>query len=153
MAQEHPLILILHGPNLNLLGEREPDVYGAETLEQINDRCHEHALGRHYSVMAQQSNHEGALIDTLHEVRQQVHGVVFNPGAYTHTSIALHDAILAVQLPVVEVHLSDISRREAFRQHSHIAPACIDQISGHGWRSYILGIDRLIDYLRDRDNL
>lgn len=140
-------ILLMHGPNLNLLGTREPDVYGHMTLDQINEAITKHV--RHYKVelRIQQSNHEGELIDILHVSRNWADGAVFNPGAYTHTSVALRDAISAVQFPVVEVHLSNIHAREEFRHKSMLAPVCIGQVMGFGWRSYLLGMDALLGYL------
>jgi len=140
-------ILILHGPNLNLLGTREPEVYGSMTLNDINNKLVE--LGRELGaeIKCLQSNHEGALIDALHDARIWADGVVFNPGAYTHTSIALRDAISAIQIPVVEVHLSNVYAREEFRHVSMISAVCKGKITGFGWRSYVLGLRALVDVL------
>lgn len=140
-------ILVIHGPNLNLLGEREPGVYGTLTLQQINSEIQKLAEINKAEVKIFQSNHEGALIDFIHENRKWANGMVINPGAYTHYSYALRDAIAAVNLPAVEVHLSDISKREAFRRNSVIAPVCIKQISGLGLRSYLQGFEFLVNSL------
>jgi 3-dehydroquinate dehydratase II len=142
-------ILILHGPNLNLLGTREPEVYGSMTLDDINHKLSE--LGKELSVEIKylQSNHEGALIDALHDARTWASGVVFNPGGYTHTSIALRDAISAIQIPVVEVHLSNVYAREEFRHVSMISAVCKGKITGFAWRSYMLGLRALVDGLTD----
>jgi 3-dehydroquinate dehydratase-2 len=143
-------ILVLHGPNLNLLGQREPGIYGATTLAEIDERLEAHAATRSVKLRIMQSNHEGALIDAIHEAFSQEDGILINPAGYTHTSVALRDAIAAVGLPAVEVHLSNVHAREAFRHTSLTAPVCVGQISGFGWRSYLLGLDALVDYIQDR---
>jgi len=147
MQTRYKKVLLLHGPNLNLLGTREPEIYGSMTLDQINMAAARHVKPYHVDLRAEQSNHEGALIDILHVARNWADGVVFNAGAYTHTSVALRDAVSAIQLPVIEVHLSNIHRREAFRHTSLLAPVCLGQISGFGWRSYLLGLDALLGHL------
>ncbi|MBD0386899.1 MAG: type II 3-dehydroquinate dehydratase [Nostoc sp. C3-bin3] len=141
-------ILALHGPNLNLLGQREPGIYGALTLAEINRLLEEEGFKLQAKVFSMQSNHEGILVDTIHGALGQHQGILINAGAYTHTSVALRDAIAAVNLPTVEVHLSNIYRREDFRHHSYIAPVAIGQISGFGGQSYLLGLQALVNHLR-----
>lgn len=141
-------ILVLHGPNLNLLGKREPGVYGAATLDDINRSLETDAASLQVKITAFQSNHEGALVDAIHAALGQHQGILINPGAYTHTSVALRDAIAGVALPTVEVHLSNVYKREAFRHHSFIAPVAIGQISGFGAESYRLGLRALVHYLQ-----
>ena len=136
-------VLLLNGPNLNLLGTREPAIYGAETLDAIVQRATEYAQSLGIELRHVQSNHEGALIDALHDARNWADGVILNAGAYTHTSIALYDAIRAVGLPTIEVHLTNIYAREPFRHKSVIAPACVGQISGFGAHSYLLAVQAM----------
>jgi len=133
-------IFILHGPNLNLLGKREPDVYGKDTLDVIDKRLLDFGTDLGVEIRTRQSNSEGELINLLHDSVNWADGVVFNPGGYTHTSVALRDAISAIGIPVVEVHLSNIFSREEFRHKSLISPVCFGTITGFGFRSYILGI-------------
>jgi 3-dehydroquinate dehydratase II len=143
-----PSILVLHGPNLNLLGQREPGVYGRVTLDEINRQLETEGQILQVKVSTLQSNHEGALVDAIHQAMGRHQGILINPGAYTHTSVAIRDAIAGVALPTVEVHLSNIHRREEFRHHSYIAPVAIGQISGFGAESYRLGLHALIHHIR-----
>ena len=138
-------ILVLHGPNLNLLGTREPGVYGSLTMEDIDTRLIELGKALGAEVTCRQSNHEGVLIDALHDARTWAAGVVFNPGAYTHTSVALRDAVAAIGIPVVEVHLSNVYAREEFRHTSLLSAVCKGKISGFGWMSYALGLRALLE--------
>jgi 3-dehydroquinate dehydratase-2 len=140
-------ICIINGPNLNLLGEREPDVYGRMTLADLEMTIASYAAELDIETAFFQSNGEGAIIDQLHRVRRWADGIVINPGAYTHYSYAIRDALAAIVVPAVEVHLSDINAREAFRQISVTADACIAQISGLGFESYLRGIDTLVAHV------
>jgi 3-dehydroquinate dehydratase-2 len=144
-------ILVLHGPNLNLLGMREPEIYGSMTLGDINTRLIE--LGKEFGAELKccQSNHEGVLIDALQDAQMWADGVIFNPGGYTHTSIALRDAIDAMKMPVIEVHLSNVYAREEFRHVSMISGVCQGKITGFGWRSYTLGLRALTELLQERN--
>lgn len=140
-------IHILNGPNLNLLGMREPEIYGALTLGEIEQACSAHARDLGFDILFRQSNHEGELIDWLHDANVNASAVVFNPAAFTHTSVALHDAVRAIEPPVIEVHLSQTAAREAFRHHSYIAPAARGSITGLGLQSYLLGINAAVSCL------
>ncbi|MEM8728590.1 MAG: type II 3-dehydroquinate dehydratase [Pseudomonadota bacterium] len=140
-------VLVLNGPNLNMLGTREPEVYGRTTLAMIEDACRARGSALGMDVACLQSNHEGALIDAIHASAGDHAGIVLNAGAYTHTSIALHDAIASVPVPVIEVHLSNVHAREPFRHHSCIAPVVMGQVIGFGSRGYLLAIDALHSHL------
>lgn len=143
-------ILVLNGPNLNLLGTRQPEVYGHTTLAMVEDACTQHAQASGAVVTCAQSNHEGALIDAIHAAKTTQDAIVLNAGAYTHTSIALMDAIASVELPVVEVHLSNIHAREPFRHKSYIAPVAIGQICGFGADGYLMAIDAAVKHVTER---
>ena len=138
-------LLILNGPNINMLGVREPDVYGTDSYETLCRRVLDYAAARGVEAEIFQSNHEGDLVDKIQAAFGNADGIVINPGAYTHTSIALLDALLAVGIPAVEVHISDLSKREAFRQVSYIRAACVATISGHGLDGYIEAMALLIE--------
>jgi len=142
-------ILVLHGPNLNLLGRREPEIYGRQTLEDVNSSLQRDAREAGAEIECLQSNHEGVLIDRLHRAMDDgTAGILINPGGFTHSSIALRDAIAALSQPVVEVHLSNIHARESFRQHSYIAPVAVGQVSGFGVTSYTLALQGLLAALK-----
>lgn len=138
-------LLMLNGPNINMLGKRDKEVYGVFTLKDLEENLAKLAQENGYELDAYQSNHEGDLVDKLHEADQQYAGIIFNPAAYTHTSIALHDAIEAIQTPVIEVHISNVHKREAFRHVSMTAPACCGQIVGLGMQGYRLAALALIE--------
>lgn len=134
-------ILVIHGPNLNLLGEREPEVYGTATLESINEKVKSWAVEKNVQVEIMQSNHEGQIVDMIGKAKSTFNVLLINPAAYTHTSIAIRDAISAVGIPTIEIHLSNIYAREEFRHTSVVAAVCYGQVCGFGQHSYLLGLD------------
>ncbi len=142
-------ILVLHGPNLNTLGTREPAIYGSVTLEQINERLRQRGEALAATVQCFQSNHEGAMIDYIQQHAPNADGLIINAGALTHYSIALRDALAAVKIPIIEVHLSNIYARESFRHHSVIAEICRGHIVGLGWRGYVLALEALVELIRE----
>ena len=144
-------ILVLHGPSLNLLGKREPDQYGTKTLEDINLFFKKIALDLKIEIEIHQSNSESFLVEKIQNTLDKFDGILINPAAYTHTSVALRDAVLAVNKPCVEVHLSNIHAREDFRNKSYLAPVCGRQICGFGHNSYVLGLKALVDYIKDNN--
>ena len=145
-----PRVLVVHGPNLNLLGTREPQIYGSTTLAEIDDALQAAARERRVELRSLQSNHEGALIDAIHEARSSADGIIINPGAFTHYAYAIADALASVNLPSVEVHLSNIYAREEYRRKSVVAPVVVGSVCGFGWRGYLLALDALLTLLADR---
>ncbi|MCK5306262.1 MAG: type II 3-dehydroquinate dehydratase [Candidatus Omnitrophica bacterium] len=143
-------ILLIHGPNLNLLGEREPEVYGKVTIEKINAELEKEAGRLNIKLKIVQSNHEGEIVDLIGKAKNEFQGIIINPAAYTHTSVAIRDAISAASIPAIEVHLSNIYAREEFRHTSLIAPVSRGQISGFGMHSYILGLTAMTKILKDK---
>lgn len=146
-------ILVLHGPNLNMLGRREVSIYGNLTLDDINEQLNIISKKRNFELYTLQSNHEGVIVDKIHSTHGIVSGILINPAAYTHTSVAIRDAILAVDVPVVEVHLSNIYKREPFRHKSYISDVAIGVVSGFGPHSYYMGLEALINHLDNTNNI
>lgn len=140
---ERPVVAVLNGPNLNLLGERQPEVYGHDTLADVERRCREAAARHGMDVDFRQTNHEGVFIDAIHELRHGAAGFVVNAGGWTHTSVAIHDALVTVSGPVVEVHITDVHAREEFRHHSYITPAAVEVIVGRGVQGYVDAVDAI----------
>ncbi|WP_407311004.1 type II 3-dehydroquinate dehydratase [Pseudomonas sp. nanlin1] len=142
------IILVLNGPNLNMLGLREPTVYGHETLADVEQMCQRSGQAHGFTVECQQTNHEGQMIDWIHQARGRVAGIVINPGAWTHTSVALHDALAASEVPTLEVHISNVHKREAFRHHSYISLIAVGVIAGFGTHGYKLALDHFAKLLK-----
>jgi 3-dehydroquinate dehydratase-2 len=145
-----PKILVIHGPNLNLLGRREPEIYGKMTLKDINGLLQKEAKLKNAHIRAVQTNSESEIITQLQKARGKFDGIIINPAAYTHYSYAIYDTVLAVGIPTIEVHLSNIYKREEFRRKSVIAPACLGQICGFGYRSYLLALNVLLEILKEK---
>ena len=146
-------ILVLHGPNLNMLGTRQPEIYGTTTLAQINERLKQRAAELECELVTYQSNYEGGLIDTIQQEGATCDGLLINPGGFTHYSIALRDAVAGLAKPAIEVHLSNIYAREPFRHTSVISPVCRGQVCGLGWRGYLLALEALVGLLREEEQL
>ncbi|PKR78970.1 type II 3-dehydroquinate dehydratase [Halalkalibacillus sediminis] len=145
-------LLMLNGPNLNLLGERSPDTYGSTSLTEVENEVYDFLRENGWELTCRQSNHEGELIDILHDARKHFEGVIFNPGGYSHTSVAIRDAIEAISIPVIEVHISNIYQREAFRHQSFISPVASGHISGLGIKGYKVAAFALLEKLTEREN-
>jgi 3-dehydroquinate dehydratase-2 len=141
-------IFILNGPNLNLLGEREPEIYGGDTLSTIEEALRNRAVSLGLTIDFRQTNHEGVLVDQIQEARHAASGLILNAGAYTHTSVAIHDALRSLSFPIIEVHLSNIYKREAFRHHSYVSPAATGVICGLGAQGYGLALDAVAEFLK-----
>lgn len=142
-------ILVVSGPNLNLLGTRQPEIYGPDTLDAIQSRLLKHFESREVELRFFRSNHEGAIVDQIQQAREWADGIVMNPGAFSHYSYAIRDAVSGVKLPAVEIHLSNVHARESFRHNLVVAPACVGTVLGFGWRSYLWGIEALLSHLGD----
>ena len=153
MKEQSKRLLVLHGPNLNLLGRREPETYGSVTLKTVVARLSQLAKVRGFVLESVQSNHEGVLVDAIHQAIEDCSGILINPAAFTHTSVALRDAMLAVELPVVEVHLSNVHKREPFRHLSYLADIAVGQVMGFGPDSYYLGLVALMNHLEGRTSV
>ncbi len=145
-----PLVFVLNGPNLNMLGQREPAVYGRTTLAEVEKSCRERADALGMAVDFRQTNHEGELVGWIQEARSAAAGIVINPGAYTHTSVAILDALMTAEKPVIEVHLTNVFRRETFRHHSYVSPAAVGVIVGLGAQGYALALEALASQLRGK---
>jgi len=142
-------VLVLNGPNLNLLGTRQPEIYGSDTLDAIQSRLLKNFAAREVELRFFQSNHEGAIIDEIQQAREWADGIVMNPGAFSHYSYAIRDAVSGVKLPTVEIHLSNVHAREPFRHNLVVTPVCVGTVLGFGWRSYLWGIEALLAHLED----
>jgi len=149
MSNKTGRLLIINGPNLNMLGTREPGIYGATTLQDVEELCRKAAAEAGFEAELLQSNHEGVIIDAIHTARTTADGIVINPAAYTHTSVAIADALRAAELPVVEVHISNVHTREEFRHHSYVSPAAVAVIAGAGLNGYRYAVDHLASLLRE----
>jgi len=149
MSNKTGRLLIINGPNLNMLGTREPGIYGATTLQDVEELCRNAAAEAGFEAELLQSNHEGVIIDAIHAARTTADGIVINPAAYTHTSVAIADALRAAELPVVEVHISNVHTREEFRHHSYVSPAAVAVIAGAGLNGYRYAVDHLASLLRE----